>query len=136
MQGAMLQDERTRVSHQQSLNPLLRWLAGCEAGWLPARLLARSRRARPMINAIDEFQAAAGERNQTVCAATKFSKRILILMQSTFFLGTLLVLSLNLICRIVSVRQSWLNEIFSSALCWHENKTHSSNPFKMRALPC
>jgi hypothetical protein len=60
-----------------------------------------------MINAIDEFQAAAGERNQTVCAATKFSKRILILMQSTFFLGTLLVvLSLNLICRIVSVRQS------------------------------
>jgi hypothetical protein len=78
-------------------------VAGCLAR-LAGCLLACA--ARPMINAIDEFQAAAGERNQTVCAATKFSKRILILMQSTFFLGTLLVLSLNLICRIVSVSQS------------------------------
>jgi hypothetical protein len=81
-----------------------------------------------MINAIDEFQAAAGERNQTVCAATKFSKRILILMQSTFFLGTLLVLSLNLICRIV-FSQPELNEICTAApLAQKHGKLF--NPFK------
>lgn len=85
----MLQDERASQSSVVESPPQV-------AGWLPE--------PRPMINAIDEFQAAAGERNQTVCAATKFSKRILILMQSTFFLGTLLVLSLNLICRIVFSR--------------------------------